>query len=156
MPRSHSIASAIVLGGITAGVLDILDAILFYRFHGTSAIRVLQTIASGLLGFHAYLGGLHTAMLGLALHFFIAFTCAAVFVIAAQSIPFLTRHPLRSGLWFGAIIYLVMNYIVLPHSRVLVHPRQTPAVLANGILAVLLLVGLPISLITRRFAYPSK
>ena len=155
MPRSRSIATAIVLGGIIAGVLDILDAIIFFNLRGVAPVGLLQGIASGLLGLRAFSGGVQTAMLGLALHFLIAFVCATIFVIAAQSIPFLTKHPVRSGLWYGAIIYIVMNYLVVPHSRVL-HLRPAPAALANGILAVLLLVGLPISLITRRFAYPSN
>jgi hypothetical protein len=156
MARSVSITAAIILGGFTAAVFDILDAIIFYGLRGVPPIRIFHSIASGILGPAAFSGGLRTAALGLALHTFIAFTCAALFVLAAQLIPFLTHQPVRSGLLYGALIYIVMNYIVLPHIHVFGHPRPTPAILINGILAILLLVGLPISLITRRFAYPAN
>ena len=46
-----------------------------------------QSIASGLLGKAAYEGGSATAPLGLALHFFIAFVMALVYVLAARRLP---------------------------------------------------------------------
>jgi len=51
------------------GVLDILKPILFTSYKGGSAVRVLQSVASGALGREAYQGGLSTALLGLGLHF---------------------------------------------------------------------------------------
>jgi hypothetical protein len=54
-------------------------------------------------------------------------------------------------LLYGGAIYFVMNWIVVPLSAV---PKPRPAVqaisLINGVLAVVLLVGLPISLIVNR------
>ena len=76
---------------------------------------------------------------------------ATGFVLAARAMPFLTQHPIRSGLLYGALIYIIMNYLVLPHSHV-APSRPTTPVLINGILAILLLVGLPISLCNRYFA----
>jgi hypothetical protein len=49
-----------------------------------------------------------------------------------------------------------MNYVVLPNSQVFPRSHPTGAALANGILAMLLLVGLPISLANRRFAPPPR
>jgi hypothetical protein len=47
----------------------------------------------------AFQGGLATAALGLGLHFFIAFTAAAVFYAASRKLPTLQRH----GLIWGAL-----------------------------------------------------
>jgi hypothetical protein len=150
-----SALKAILVGGLLAALFDILDPILFFHFrNGVAPIRIPQSIASGLLGRAAFSGGMRTALLGLALHLFIALFWATLFVLAARSLPFLTQHPVRSGLFYGAFIYIVMNYVVLPHSHV-TPSRPTLAVLINGILAILILVGLPISLANRRFApYP--
>ena len=149
---SPSLLKAILLGGCTAAVLDILDPIIFYHFRNHIApIRIPQSIASGLLGRPAFSGGINTALLGLALHLFIALVWATGFVLAARAIPFLSQHPIRSGLLYGALIYIVMNYLVLPHSHA-APSRPTTPVLINGILAILLLVGLPISLCNRFFA----
>ncbi len=70
---------AILLGGLIAGAFDISYACIYtYIVRGTSAIRILQSVASGVLGAKAFAGGLKTAVLGLALHFLIALTAAAV------------------------------------------------------------------------------
>jgi hypothetical protein len=151
-----SLLKAILVGGVLAAVLDILDPILFFYFRNhLDPIRIPQSIASGLLGRNAYAGGLNTALLGLALHLFIALVWATVFVLAARTLPFLTKHPIRSGLFYGAIIYIVMNYLVLPHSRV-APSRPATSILINGIFACLVLVGLPISLSNLRFAPPPR
>ena len=149
---SPSLLKAILLGGCIAAVLDILDPIIFYYFrNGTAPIRIPQSVASGLLGRPAFAGGINTALLGLALHLFIALVWATGFVLAARALPFLSQHPIRSGLLYGALIYIVMNYLVLPHSNA-APSRPTTPILINGILAILLLVGLPISLCNRFFA----
>jgi hypothetical protein len=153
---SPSLFKAILLGGCIAALLDILDPIIFfYLRNGIAPIRIPQSIASGLLGRTAFSGGMNTALLGLALHLFIALVWATGFVLAARMLPFLTQHPIRSGLLYGALIYIVMNYLVLPHSHV-TPSRSTTPVLINGIFAILVLVGLPISLCNRRFAPPPQ
>ncbi len=153
---SPSLLKAILIGGSLAALLDILDPIIFFYLRNHIApIRIPQSIASGLLGRPAFSGGLNTALLGLALHLFIAIVWATGFVLAARALPFLSQHPIRSGLLYGALIYIVMNYLVLPHSRV-TPSRPTTPVLINGIFAILVLVGLPISLCNRRFAPPPR
>lgn len=154
-PDGPSPLKAIVAGGVLAALLDLIDPVLFFHFrNGIAPIRVPQSIASGLVGRAAFTGGTRTALLGLGLHLLIAMVWASAFVFSARVIPFLTWHPIRSGLLYGAIVYLVMNYAVLPLSRVALS-RPTLLVVINGVLAMLLLVGLPISLANRRFApYP--
>jgi hypothetical protein len=152
----NSALKAILVGGLVAALLDILDPILFFGLRGVAPIRIPQSIASGLLGRAAYSGGLRTVLLGLALHLFIALVWAALFVFAARGLSFLTRRAVLSGLLYGAIIYIFMNYVVLPNSQVFPRSHPTGAALANGILAMLLLVGLPISLANRRFAPPPR
>ena len=150
-PEHPSLLKAIAVGGALAAIFNILDPIIFFHFRNGNGILVLQSIASGLLGPAAFSGGRNTALLGLALHTLIAFIWATIFVLAARLLPFLSEYPIRSGLFYGVIVYTVMNYLVIPHSHVApTVPRM--AVRINGILAILLLVGLPISLANYRFA----
>jgi hypothetical protein len=66
---------AITLATLTVGVLDGLDAIIFFGLRGATPTRIFQAIAAGILGRQAAVqGGLQTALLGVALHF--------VFVVA--------------------------------------------------------------------------
>jgi hypothetical protein len=131
------------------GVLDILDAFVFYGLRGASPLRILQSVASGLLGANAFQGGLATAALGMTLHFFIAFGAASVYYCASLRLPALLRKPVPWGLAFGVAAYFFMNYVVLPLSAV----RKGPFSLApflNGVIGHALLVGLPIALLASR------
>ena len=153
MPKAKGtpVINVILCAGLLAAALDILDPILFYGVRGVPAIRILQSVAAGLYGRAAYTGGLRTALIGLALHSFIALTWAALFVVAARSVNFLSRQAVVSGLLYGAFIYIVMNFVILPHSHVTHGPRPTGIVLVNAVAAILFLVGLPISLVNKTF-----
>jgi uncharacterized membrane protein YagU involved in acid resistance len=150
MRRRHPAAFAILVGGSIAGALDITYAIVFSGFRGVPAIRLLQSVASGLLGPAAFNGGVPTAALGLLLHFLIAFSAAAIFYVASRRFPLLTRRAVLSGVLYGIVIYAVMNLVVLPLSAT---PRRVafpPLVLATGLLVHMFWIGLPIALAARR------
>ena len=142
--------------GLFAGTLDIADALIFNEWRGITPTRVLQYIASGVLGTASFHGGPASAGLGLALHYLIALSWTTLFYIASRNLAVLTRRPILSGLVYGGVIYLVMNFVVLPASSV-PHPSSptTIASLVNGILALLLCIGLPVSVLTARYLPPS-
>jgi hypothetical protein len=147
--RRGSAVPAIVAGGAIAGSFDITYAIVFSGIRGVPAIRVLQSVAGGLLGKAAYDGGIGTAALGLLLHFSIAFSWAAIFYGGSRRIPFLTRRPAVAGPLFGIVIYLVMYFAVIPLSA---YPRKvmyTPFNVAINLFVHMFLIGLPIALAAR-------
>lgn len=146
-------AKALALCLLIAGTLDISDALIFYGLRGVPGAGLLRFIAGCLLGVSALHGGLAMAALGLAIHYTITLFWSALFLLAAARISFLTRRAIASGLLYGLLIYVLMNFVVLPLTRL--PPRAhhlAPAVLVNGVLALLLFMGLPIALIARRFA----
>jgi hypothetical protein len=76
-PRPQA-APTILLGGLMAGILDGLDALIFYRAaFSVPPARLFQGIARGLLGDQALTGGWKTVVLGIALHFTVAIGAAA-------------------------------------------------------------------------------
>jgi len=140
----------IALAGLIAGILDITSAIVIAEIKGTGSIRMLQGIASGLLGQRSFEGGMTTAGLGLAIHFLIAFTAAAVFYAASRKFSSLTQHAVVSGLLYGIAIYIFMYWIVVP----LVFPNARHSI-SRDVTAVIIhivLIGLPIALVVRRFS----
>lgn len=146
---------AILVGGLVAGVLDITDAFVtnFVLSPTPSPVRVLQAIASGLLGPASFNGGLAAAALGLACHFTIALGAATVYVLASRKLPVLTRHPIVCGIAFGLAVYLFMQNVVLPLSAIRVRTTPTPLPqLMNQWLIHALGVGLPIALAARHWA----
>src|SRR5882757_4098677 len=122
-----SAASAILAGGAIAGACDITYAIVFsWARRGTSPVRILQSVASGLLGKPAFEGGWPTAALGLFLHFFIALSAAVIFYLASRFLPILTRQALIAGALYGLAIYSVMYFVVWPFSAVPFKPPFAP------------------------------
>ena len=144
--------SSFALGGLVAGTLDISYAIgISYFRSGVLPVRVLQSVASGLLGRAAYSGGLKIAALGLGLHFLIAFSATAVFFLGARWLHILVRHPILTGVVYGILVYAVMNRVVIPLSRV--PPRAAaPAlvIVITGLLVHMFFIGVPIALASRR------
>lgn len=139
---------AIGWAGLVAGILDISSAFILSYLKGGGPIVVLQGVAAGLLGREsATIGGLATAALGLAIHFFIAFVVATLFYLASRKLVFLTQHAVISGLLYGVVVYGFMYWIVMPLAYPVVHPslsRDLTAVCVH-----MLLIGLPIALIVR-------
>lgn len=137
---------AIAVGGLTAGSLDLTQACILF------GLGVPRVIAAGLLGPRALHGGIATYVLGVLLHFFIAFSFTTFYYAASRKLSFLTEHPLVCGLSYGGAVELVMSYVVLPlsalHSR---GPYELHDVL-QGLLVHMVVVGLPISFSIRRFA----
>ncbi|HYP07367.1 MAG TPA: hypothetical protein VER03_14135 [Bryobacteraceae bacterium] len=143
---------AIAIGGLVSGVLDISAAITQYGLRGVPAARILQSVAAGLLGRAAYAGGAATAMLGLALHFVIAFGATAVYYSASRRMPLLTRHAVPAGMLYGMVVFFFMNRIVVPLSN---FPGGGGAFNLQAALPQIaihmLCVGLPIALAVRRY-----
>jgi hypothetical protein len=142
---------AVLLGGLAAGVLDISAAFINSARFGRSPMWVLQSIASGLLGAESYTGGLRSAVLGLAVHFFIAFAACTAFYLMSRKLRLLISHPVMCGLLYGIAVYLLMYLVVLPLTFHRSAIRDLNALLI-GLGIHMLCVGLPISLIVRVFS----
>ncbi len=145
-------ARAIVVTSLIVGTLDILSAFIIALSRGSTVTRLLQFIASGLLGPQAFQGGAATAILGLALHFFIAFTLVAVFYAARRRFGFGRDHAISAGIIYGLIAFAVMNLIVLPLSAA--KPRHSVSGDLIQIGIHMFVIGLPTSVLLRRFCRP--
>ena len=137
---------AVLVGGLVGGALDILFAISFAAYNGIPAMRLLQSVASGLLGRDAYSGGTPTAALGLTLHFAMAIAFAGAFVLASRRLPLLVGRPYIFGGLFGVGVFLFMRFVVLPWSA-FPHPVSfKPLATTLDLLSHVFLFGIPIAL----------
>jgi uncharacterized membrane protein YagU involved in acid resistance len=139
-------------GGLIAGILDAIDAMVWVTANGVSIPRLFEFIASGLIGMAAFKGGAKAVVLGIALHFLIATGAATVYYLLSLKLPLLLRRPFLCGPIFGVGVYIFMHYVVLPLSAV---PAQgSPSLLwvTNQLFSHTLFVGLPIALVARRSA----
>jgi hypothetical protein len=136
---------SIGVGGLLGGVLDLTQAMILF------GKRVPLVIAAGLLGRQAFHGGAGTYALGVLLHFFIAFTLAAIYYAGSRRLVFPIEHPLVCGLFFGAAADNVMNLVVLPLSALQARGPYRLHDLILGLVVHAVVIGLPIAYSVRRF-----
>src|ERR1700693_4987399 len=144
--RSPSALLAIGVGGLIAGALALTQACILFGWD------IPLAIAAGLLGRQAFHGGAGTYILGVLLHFFIAFSAAAVYYGVSIRLGFLREHPLVCGLFFGGAVQEVMNLVVLPLSALHARGPYKLHDLILGLVVHMVVIGLPISFSVRRFA----
>ncbi|HLV96048.1 MAG TPA: hypothetical protein VKS44_12720 [Candidatus Acidoferrales bacterium] len=140
---------AIGVGGLIIGVLDLAYAIILYAPH--KPILIPQTIATGVLGLKSYSGGTETAVLGVFLHFVIAFGAATVYYLASRKLTFMVHRAVLCGLIYGALVYAFMHAVVLPLSAA---PNSHMALIYKACEFVehWFCVGLPIALSVRHYS----
>lgn len=79
----------------------------------------------------------------------VAFSIVAVYVLASRRLGLLARQWLPLGMLYGALVFFVMNWVVIPLTRVGRVPAFTRSSLVTSLLVHLLLVGLPAALAAR-------
>ena len=100
---------------------------------------------------HRRSGGWLTGLLGLACHFLVAFSASAVFYLASRKLQFLIRQPIPAGIAYGIVVYIVMQIVVVPLSRIGWQPFSLSGT-ALGLVIHVVCVGLPISLWVHRYS----
>lgn len=118
LPRNRSQGPLfhLLLGGGILGTLDILFAYAFWVSKGATVGGIFRSIAAGLLGEASRGGGAATAWLGAGLHYFIATMMVVAYYLVGRKYPALLRRPVALGLFYGLVLYAVMNFVVLPLS----------------------------------------
>lgn len=149
----RSKSRTILYSGLLSGTLDILAAILIYAvlLHQTTAVKILQSIASGVFKKEAYTSGSQMAFYGLLLHYFIAFIFSYIYFKIYPHFPFLQKSLLLSGFIYGLFVWIVMNLIVLPIVFPKLPPKQFDFPLLLSILILIFCIGLPIAYVTKKF-----
>ncbi len=141
----------VLAGALVAGALDLTFAFLFYAPSGATPVRILQFIASGVLGRGAFQMGLQSAALGAFCHFFISLCAAGVYYLASLRLPVLTRRVLLAGATFGVLVFLCMRFVIVPLSAVQSGPLKLRSVIGE-LCSHVFLFGIPISYAISRTA----
>jgi hypothetical protein len=71
--------------------------------------------------------------------------------VTKLNLAILTRRPVLSGFVYGVVVYLVMNFVILPMTRIPHRPAPITLISRiNAVLALMFCIGLPIALLLRR------
>ena len=142
-------ARTIAFATLTAGALDILFAIVLTLLYGRDPAGMLRYVASGPFPQATDMGAAGSA-LGLLTHFTLMAIMATLFVLAARQWPSLLYKPIQSGIIYGLITYVAMNWIVVP-LRFDTPLPPAPIAIATQLFAHIILVGIPIAMIAARY-----
>ena len=146
MLKPTAIATAI------SGTLDILFAMILTLAFGREIPNMLRYVASG--PFPAATGmGAGGAFLGLLVHFALMAIMAAVLMLYLRRNPDQVDHPVWVGVMYGLVTYAVMNWVVVP-LRFDTPLPPSPLAIATQIFAHIVLVGIPMALVARKYLAP--
>ncbi len=117
----RSDVSRLIRAGLLTGISDGLFAsFLSAVVYGSTVTRLWQGVASTLFGPEALNGGTSTALIGVLMHFGVAFGWSAVFlflVMRLRLIRGLLASPygvVKVAALYGPFIWLVMSLVVIP------------------------------------------
>ncbi len=143
MLKPTAIATAI------SGTLDILFAMVLTVAFGRQIPNMLRYVASGPFPAATDMGTAG-AVLGLLVHFALMAVMAAVLMAYLRRNPDYLDHPIWMGVVYGLITYAVMNWVVVPLRFDAPLPPR-PLSIVSQLFAHLVLVGIPMALVARRF-----
>jgi hypothetical protein len=131
----RSAASRAILGGLVAGTVDLIVACLLNHAGPTV---VLPFVASGLIGKAAFHAGYLAIALGLALQLGMSMLIASLYVLIDRRVQIRPRGWVPRGIVAGLIIFVVMNFIVLPLSAAPHLAAPTALLVVENVLAMVL------------------
>lgn len=136
--------------GLIIGYMDGLAACINgYLSFGAMPSGIFRYIASGFWGSQALSGGLSMILIGILIHFFIAIVVTGIFFFLYAKVFSLKRYYLFYGALYGILVWIVMNYIVIPLSAI---SPSNPEVIqaAIGLMIHIFVIGVPISFFASR------
>lgn len=144
--------NAILVTGFIAGVLDGLAAVLLHLIRGgRTPERIFNFIASGVFGPSAMTGGTPMVIAGIVFHMLIATIWTAIFFVAARQFEVLRRQILAASVAYGIVVWIMMNKVVLPLSRVQLGGPPAWNSILIGASVLVVCIGLPVSLGAQRY-----
>ena len=151
MPAQPFPIRSVLRTGFIVGCLDAIAASVYsYALSGVMPDRVFRYVASGVFGAEAFRGGWGTAAMGLLFHFIVATGWTAIFYFLYARVNLASMNKCVVGIGYGIVIWLMMNFLVVPISNV--PPSAFHFTWRSMIMIAIhmFVIGVPISYLTGR------
>lgn len=136
---------------IVCGILDLVYACIATMLVGGTPQAVLLSVASGPFGDAVANWGETAAFAGFLVHFAIMAVMVAGYGLLVSRSPLGRMNPWLAGTLYGFALYLVMYWVVLPLRFPSAFPQTDPIRIAGALFPHIVLVGIPMALIARRY-----
>lgn len=149
--QSGGFIRIVLLAGLLAGTLDALSASIYSFVKGNiNPEKVFIYVASFALGKSVLLtGGSGVAIVGLLIHFFIAYSFTLLFFLLYPRLPILSKNRVLTAIVYGLFVWMVMNLVVLPIAGKPYHLYPENSI--SNILILMFAIGMPVSFIAYRY-----
>jgi hypothetical protein len=151
-PGRKSSLRFVLMLGLLVGTLDIAGAIINYMVAsgGKNPIAIFRFIASAL--FDTSMPALFLAVMGLLMHYWIAFGWTVLFFFIYPRLRFLHQSQVATGMLYGIFVWIMMTMVFLPLTRIPPLPVR-PMQAAVGIGILIVAIGLPLSFFTHHYYF---
>ena len=152
--KSKNLMLTILWVGLLVGTLDISSAFIQTKimFPSRNPLGVLRYIAGAVFGKERANSENSMLFFGALFHFIIAYSFTIAFFLLYPHIPLLSKNRLLTGIFYGLVIWAVMNLLVVPQTKI----GHRPFVLKNAAIAagiLIVAIGIPLSYFAYRFYY---
>lgn len=147
--KNLNLLTTILITGIIAGTLDILAAI--FILAGGNAVGTFKFIARGAFGEAALQGGNEMVAWGAFFHYLIAMSWTAAYFLLYPKLSFLKWNKWLNAAAYGAIVWTVMNLVVVPLSQITNRRGFELMGVLKNMLILMVCIGLPVSLMADKF-----
>ncbi len=121
MQPDRSSLTRLLQAGLLTGITDgIFSSVLSVAFYDSTVTRLFQGVAGVLLGKEAFDGGVSTALIGVLMHFGVAFGWSAVFLFLVLRWSWIRRvlgspyGVIKVAALYGPLVWVVMSLVVIP------------------------------------------
>lgn len=154
--QSKTIITIFGLGFLT-GTLDGIAAVLWNYITNpkVSPNIIFEFIASGVFGRAAFTSGSQMVVAGVFFHYLIAFLFSAACYLLYPILDKRIGNKYIIAVMYGIIVWLIMNLIVVPLSKIGFHPIKFQIALI-GLIILIICIGLPIALIADKKYWTAK
>jgi hypothetical protein len=146
--NSKGFILVIIVSWLIAGTLDALAAT-FILGKGHWA-GVFKFVASALYGKDAFTGGTTIAIQGLIMHYIIALSFTLIYFFSYPYVNFLHKNVALNAVIYGIFVFLIMNFCVVPLSKIGWRGFQPVPALVNLIILIFC-IALPITYIASKY-----
>lgn len=117
----NAVSARLLRSTILTGVSDgLFSSVLVTVFYGSTFARLWQGVASTLLGRGAFDGGMSIVLVGLVIHFCVAFGWSAVFLFIVsraswvRALLYSRFGVARVAAIYGPCVWLMMSLVIIP------------------------------------------
>jgi len=147
-----SLFKVILLTGLLVGTLDMTSACInVYLSFGMHPMPLFKYIATAIEGKPAMAGGTSEAVLGVALHYTVAYIWTILFFVLYPKVSLMQKSKVATGILYGLFMWVMMNLVIVPLTNVPKPKHFNPTQAGINAAILIVVIALPLAFIAGNY-----